>query len=274
MKQEQKKIMNNQFQTRDEQIYDRKKTSLVKAISEMKIDSLCLVLDDSLTYQQATKDVFLNKINDVFKHFKKTDDSLLVSEGNCNSKECPNYNNCGALFYSYKTGDNFNLIFEVDDDENVQDICCCQDFKSNMGVSKIKKGKELQIKFFEDELADFSPDSEYNYINITSLQALADFDSFKADSSSENEILDWLKKYSELNNALSFFDLRYINEHSFFHLYKTLFNYMDFLKTKEGCAKVIQICSSLLEEKKASKIWHTTNNLRFELRKSLNETAD
>lgn len=174
----------------------------------------------------------------------------MLAEGKCNSKECQNYKNCGALFYGDNTGDNFNLIFEEDDYDNIIDIRYCHEFKSHKTLRKIKNGRELKIDFYDDEVADFIPNSEYNYINTTSIEALTKFNNFVEDSTSEKDILDWLQKYSELNNSISFFDLIYLNEHSFYYLYKYLNSHTDFLNTEEGRTKVIQLCNSLLEEKK------------------------
>ena len=98
----QQNLILNQIKKSEVNLSNGNKESIVKAITQMNIDGLHQVLDNNLKYQNATKDVFLNKIDDLFKHLKKNDDTLLLAEGKCNSKECPNYQNCGAIFYGIK----------------------------------------------------------------------------------------------------------------------------------------------------------------------------
>ena len=119
---EQQKLLEHLNQMGDVQIFNRKKESIVKAITDMDLKILHLILDENLTYQDVTKEIFLGKLKEIFDEFNKTKDTLSAHFGKCNSKECPNYNNCGALFYSYKTGDNFNLIFEVDDSVSAAEV--------------------------------------------------------------------------------------------------------------------------------------------------------
>jgi len=45
----------------------------------MNVDMLELVLDDSKTYQNVSKDLFLNNLERLFKRFKERKDTSLVA---------------------------------------------------------------------------------------------------------------------------------------------------------------------------------------------------
>ena len=68
---EQLKLIQQLAELGDVTIVKRGATSLVNAISEMNIKGLVLILEDDVSYQDTTKTIFLEKLNEVFKEFKK-----------------------------------------------------------------------------------------------------------------------------------------------------------------------------------------------------------
>lgn len=248
MNPEQQKLIKQLLQLGDVKVFNRKKETIVKAITEMDLESLKLILDENLTYQDATKEMFLSKLEEIFNEFKNSKDTLQSHSGKCGSKDCSNHNKNGMLFCGRNSGKYFNLIIEDDENENVKDLYYCNVFKCNFEDKANKKGKSLEILVYEDEKANFKPSSHYNYINSTSLKAISDLNNFKDKTISKNEITDWLNEYSDFYGSMSIFNFRYKNEHKFYHFYYRAKVLNEYFILEEDCAKAMKLYDTLLED--------------------------
>ncbi len=245
---EQQKLIQQLLHLGDVKVFNRKKETIVQAITAMDLVSLELILDENLTCQDATKEIFLNKLNEIFDEVKKSKDTLQSYSGKCGSKDCSNHNKNGMLFCGRNSGKHFNLIIEEDDNENVKDLYYCNVFKCNFEDKVNKKGKPLKILIYEDEKANFNPSSHYNYINATSLKAISDLSNFKYETISKNELLDWLQEYFDFYGSKPIFDFRYKNEHNFYKIYRRAVDLKKYLTLDEDCAKAMRLYDTLLEE--------------------------
>jgi hypothetical protein len=245
---EQRKLLSQLLQMGNVIMFNRKKETIVKAITEMDLESLNLILDKNLTYQDASKEVFISKLEEIFYEFKKNNDTLQSYSGRCGSKDCSNFDKNGILFCGSNTGNHFNLIIEEDENDNVKDLYYCNVFKCNFEDKANKKGKSLEILVYEDEKANFKPSSHYNYINSTSLKAISDLNNFKDKTISKNEITDWLQEYSDFYGSMSIFNFRYKNEHKFYHFYYRAKVLNEYLILEDDCAKAMQLFDTLLED--------------------------
>ena len=245
---EQQNLIQQLSQMGDTFLFNRKKETIVKAITEMDIEYLERILDDKITYQEASKDVFLSKIRELFEEIKKSDDSLIINEGKCDSDQCSNYEKCGMMFYGNNTGKYFNLIIEEDDNKKVHDLYYCHAFKCNIINGEIENRKSLSIKIYEDEKVNFKPNSHYNYINSTSLKALLDLKYYKNKSISYSELNDWIQDYYDFFDSMSIFKLRYKNEYQFFHIYNRANDLKKYLLLEKDCSKAMQLYDSLFED--------------------------
>jgi hypothetical protein len=245
---EQQNLIKQLSQMGDTFLFNRKKETIVKAISEMDIEYLERILDDKITYQDTSKEIFLFKIQKIFEEIKKSDDALFINEGKCNSDQCTNYEKCGAMFYGNKTGKYFNLIIEEDKNKNVQDLYYCHAFKCNTTKVDSVNGKSLSIKIHDDEKANFKPNSHYNYINSKSLKAISDIKYFENNSISYDELNNWLQDYYDFFYSMSIFKLRYKNEYKFFHIYDRANDLKKYLLLEKDCSKAMQLHDSLLED--------------------------
>lgn len=245
---EQQKLINQLCQMGDVTIFNRKKETIVKAITEMDMVSLNLILDENLTYQDASKEMFLSKLEEIFYEFKKNNDTLQSYSGRCDSKDCSNHNKNGMLFCGRNSGKYFNVIIEEDENENVKDLYYCNVFKCNFEDKANKKGKSLEILVYEDEKANFKPSSHYNYINSTSLKAIADLNNFKNKTISKYELMDWLKEYADFYSSNPIFNFRYKNEHKFSNYYYRAKVLNEYLILEDDCAKAMRLYDTLLED--------------------------
>lgn len=245
---EQRKLMSQLLQMGDVIMFNRKKETIVKAITEMDLESLNIILDKNLTYQDASKEMFLSKLEEIFYEFKKNNDTLQSYSGRCGSKDCSNFDKNGMLFCGRNSGNHFNLIIEEDENENVKDLYYCNVFKCNFEDKVNKKGKSLEIYVYEDEKVNFKPSSHYNYINSTSLKAISDLSKFKNMNISKIEIMDWLQEYADFYSSNPIFNFRYKNEHKFNKYYYRAKVINEFLILEEECEKAIRLYDTLLED--------------------------
>ena len=244
---EQQKLLQHLNQIGEVQIFNRKKESIVKAITDMNLKILQVILDENLTYQEATKEIFLSKLKEIFDEFNKSRDTLSAHSGKCNSKECSNHNKNGVLFCGSNSGKHFNLMIEEDDNENVRDLYYCSDFKCNFEDKVNRKGKPLQVYIYEDEKANFKSSSDYKYINTTSLKAITDLTNFKDKTISKNELFAWLQEYFDFYSSMSLFKLRYKSEHQFYHIYDRANSLKKYLVLEEECAEAMRLYDTLID---------------------------
>lgn len=245
---EQQKLIQHLIQMGDITIFNRKKETVVKAIKEMDMVSLELILDENLTYQETSKEIFLSKLFNIFKEFKKSKDTLQTHSGKCGSKDCSNYDKNGILFCGKKTGKHFNLLIEEDENENVKDLCYCSSFRCNFEENVNKNGQSIDLFVYEDEKAKFRPSSHYEYINKKSIEAISDLSIFENKSISKVELFDWIDKYSDFYASKPIFDFRYKNEHKFYQTYRRVNDLKKYLELEDECAKAVKLFDTLIED--------------------------
>jgi len=215
---EQLKLLQQLSELGDVTIVKRGVTSLVNAISEMDIKALDLILEDNVSYQDTTKTIFLDKLDEVFREFKTKDNKLIAYHGKCNSNECINNNKTGVCFVGNISGRYINFIIEENEDGTIKDIYTCSVFCTDKNVINENKRK-LDIKVYKDEKINFTPTSTYNYINNKSISALNEIKQFNDCEISKEEIITWIKKYEELYNSLNWTNNFYKHHYSFYWLY-------------------------------------------------------
>ena len=245
---EQQKLIQQLLHLGDVKVFNRKKETIVQAITAMDLVSLELILDENLTYQDATKEIFLNKLNEIFDEVKNNKDTLQSHSGKCGSKDCSNHNKNGMLFCGRNSGKHFNLIIEEDENDNIKDLYYCNVFNCNFENKVNKNGKSIEVVVYEDEKANFKPGSHYNYINTTSLKAISDLSDFNDETISKNELMDWLQKYSDFYGSMSIFNFRYKNEHKFYKIYRRAVDLKKYLILEEDCAKAMRLYETLLDD--------------------------
>lgn len=215
---EQLKLIQQLAELGDVTIVKRGVTSLVNAISEMDIKGLELILEDNVSYQDTTKTIFLEKLDEVFKEYKKEDDKLIAYQGKCNSIECSNKNKNGISFVGNISGRYINFIIEQNEDSTVKDIYTCSDFCTNENVIN-ENNRKIHITVFNDEKVNFTPSSSYNYLKNKSITALNEIKQLNDSEISKEEIITWIKSYEELYNSMNWINNFYKHHYSFYWLY-------------------------------------------------------
>ena len=124
----------------------------------MNIDMLDLVLDDSKTYQDVSKDLFLKNLDKLFTRFKEKKDSyLLAFPGICSAEIC-NKGCTGFGFVGNHSKSHTAFIFDGDETQ-VNDIYICNSFESER--KDLLMNDFMAFEFADDEAADFKPTIDY-----------------------------------------------------------------------------------------------------------------
>lgn len=177
-----------------------KKPQIIQAISEMDILKLEELLDDNKTYQEATKQVFLEKLNEVFEKFKVKQDTQLISfSGSCNRESCTNNKGCtGLAFVGNASNNAMNLIFN-ESENNFEDIFKCSEFKTN--DESINPIANYNIDIRNDEKANFYPTPEKFEIIEKCKVAYNEIINANNNVLTNDKITNWLQDNSALSDA-------------------------------------------------------------------------
>jgi hypothetical protein len=120
------------------------KEALVLAISSMDIEDVKSILSSRYRYQDASKDVYVNKLFDLFSEYKSFGDNrFIVKNGCCNYKKC-NFGCSGYSFVGNVSKNYFNLILSETKNE-VSEIDYCHDFKIDELSEHLNKEIKLEI---------------------------------------------------------------------------------------------------------------------------------
>jgi len=132
---------------------------IVKAISEMDIEALKLLLDIIPDFDE--KEEFLAEANLEFKKFKENNDTHLIAHsGKCNGGHCDNFCSKGYSFTGNVSNTYYNVVFEIENGE-CKGICECYQFDVDDTIineaRKESKKKEFDSYEFTDSDLDDIP---------------------------------------------------------------------------------------------------------------------
>ena len=111
--------------------------SIFSFFKALDIVNLRLHLKDQYTYQETTKDIFLDKVESLFLELKNCGDTALsVYEGSCSDKRCNNCSKNGFRFVGNISGNYFDLIFVVEGDD-ITNIFNCEEFETHFQTENL-----------------------------------------------------------------------------------------------------------------------------------------
>ncbi|MGZ9676401.1 hypothetical protein [Flavobacterium sp. GNP001] len=228
MKPEQIRLIQKLAEVSEDAMVNNAPASLIDAISEMNCKAIELILEDKITYQDTTKTIFLQKLQEVFKEFQNKDNKLLAYEGKCNSDECINKNKKGIAFVGNKSGRYINFIIEEDEVCSVKGIYNCSDFYTDKRVIDENK-RQLNFIIYDDEKVTFVPSASYDYLKNKSITALNEMRQLNDSEISKDQIITWIKRYEELYDVIDRINNFYKYHHSFYWLYEHINQIFQFL---------------------------------------------
>lgn len=174
----------------------KQKDLIIDSISKMDSEMLSNVLDDNLTYQDTSKDIFIEKIEEAFCEFKELkDNKLLPIAGICNSTVCTNKGCKGYSFFGNVSGSTLDLIFD-EHNGKIQDVYYCNEMKNELKVTEYED--KIRIKIGFDENVNFKPSVQY-LINLQKAQeAFDEIKSYKGLIFSKDDISYLTEKFQPL----------------------------------------------------------------------------
>lgn len=170
-------------------------------MSKMDADMINLILDDNKTYQDAKKEVFIEKLSEALSTFiAKGDTELNVVKGECQNDKC--HKGCAGYAFIGNCSDyHLDLIIEGAQNE-ILDMYYCSDFKSCS--EKLDENKNFCIDIKHDEEAKFVPPE---WFLMSSHQCSIACDEIMRDGLPLQVVNiqlaeRWLEKYAELYDSV------------------------------------------------------------------------
>lgn len=210
-----------------------KKETVINAIKTMDIDLLDVVLDNSNSYLDVPKEIFLKELSTKFKGIKKQGitEFYKVSKGTC--QKC--YTGYSGYTFLTKNNDYLDLLIE-EKDNSIIDITQCTNFKNE---EEITKKENIFLYFKKDIRTSYIPTSQHLSQQKGIEKAESEFKEF------ENQIIDleiienWNNKWSELFNSVKYMNLDYSFVSSFLSTYYSAQNILSIKKDNPLAEKAL-----------------------------------
>ena len=165
---------------------------IVLAICRMDVPALHTLLSDRYTYQEASKEVFISKLRNLFLRYRTAGDSRLIpSSGFCPAENCNNCGIKGFRFIGELSRNYLDLIFEWDGTE-LKDIVNCARFEP---LQNEVLGMEYSIHVRMDESAGFGKDIDYHILLSNSMEALDALQDLPNHEITFPLLKNWILKY-------------------------------------------------------------------------------
>ena len=214
------------------------KDLILKYISEMDSEMLSMVLSDDKTYQEATKTVFLEKLEELFVEFKENGETLLTPyNGTCGSEDCTNRGCTGYSFVGEASKESIDLIFDESEDI-VKDIYNC-----NFMLSEYKDRENCHSKFLyvsPDEEAKYIPSPDYLYKVQLCQKAIDEISSSDKTYLTKDDYIYWLEKYKGLKDSLKDIHIVFNKTRMFSDIYFSFSEMVEFLEYEADAFKGLQ----------------------------------
>lgn len=179
--------------------------SILHSFTQMDITILRRYLKDEYTYEETTKEIFLNEIEAIFEaHRNSGDTELWLYPGICNGKTCPNCGKKGYRFMGNNSKNYTDLIFEVEGDD-IKDIYSCEEFKPNTKITGLGMRASIDIQL--DERASFPKTPDYWAKVYAAQDAYNELVTNPARNLSFEEMKYWLDKHALLYNRLGGYEV-------------------------------------------------------------------
>jgi hypothetical protein len=188
-------------------------------MSKLDIEMIELILDDHKTYQDVSKTIFIERLQNVLDNFISNGDThLKLLNGECNN--C--YKSCKGYSFIGNTSANHLDLIIVGSSTEIFDIYDCTDFSLN--EEDIELSKKYKIEIYADEAINFVPSIEYIDSMCIVEEALEELQHLLEFSIDFNKINEWLEKY----RLLTFDLLHYQNQSYKFDSFSDIFNTLDY----------------------------------------------
>lgn len=234
------------------------KETIAKAIKEMNIDLLDVVLDNDKAYMEVSKEAFIKTLKNKFDNLKKQGVNKFekVLEGTCN--KC--YKGCKGYTFLTKNNDYLDLLFKEENNEIVN-IFRCSDFKNEENL--IKKNC-IYFRFKKDESKNYNPSSYIASLQKQAEVAVKEFEKFENKITDIEEFVFWFKDNKKLYHSVKDLHWDYNFVWSFLSIYVTIENFNELVKNHNSANKALAEFNNSSEKSMIDwLIKYEKSNLRF-----------
>jgi hypothetical protein len=171
----------------------------------MDTDMLSLALNESRTYQETVKDVFVSKLDEVFQIFKSNGNTALIPyAGKCGSEECTNRGCRGYSFFGNVSNDFLSLIFE-EEEGSITDIHNCYFMIPENADWEFSN--QITLNIYTEDKASFFPTFDYSTTQQKCEEAINDLQKAFNNRITNEDASSWLTYYNPLKDKSSHYIL-------------------------------------------------------------------
>jgi len=172
----------------------------------MDIAKLRLYLKDEYTYEDTTKEIFLNEIESIFEAHKNSGDTeLIIYKGACaGSKICDNCGKKGYRFVGNHSKNYMDLLFIMESDD-IKDIFDCSYFKTDVEIEGLET--KADIYFNQDDLVTFIKPPGYNSKVYAATSAYSEIITSPPKRIDFEELSDWLDNHTVSDALIGSYDV-------------------------------------------------------------------
>lgn len=219
------------------------KEAALDCFKKMDAEMLCLLLDNNHTYQDATKEVFVDKVNQIFEKLKsKGDTEILIENGSCACPDCKSETVFGYSFIGNVSFGAFILMFKTEH-ERIVDIYRCNanyekdgyyepyEFEYENQVISISDYYSIDIA--RDEKPDFKPTENYLLFIHNCQTQYAALESKKNTAIDINYIINWLNQSKELSLSCPLYNGKHMPFLTKYTFLKETVEFLDYMHEAE-----------------------------------------
>lgn len=216
-----------------------KKQLILQSFEKMDINMLHVLLNDDITFQDASKETFLSKLEVVFSKLKAEGDSCLqLHKGFCKSDACDNKGCKGFSFIGNKSNYYIDLIFTETEDD-FTDIYYCHEFQTD--DRSVEKECSVPIEIKKDETQGFVPTIDFLLVSQKCKTACDELLVLNKVPIGSEVYLKWLQKHQSLNDSLDFwYAIKYVELCIFNSLHRELTELRGFLAFSSEAKQAVE----------------------------------
>lgn len=218
--------------------------------ASMDIDRLQFHLKEEYSYQDTTKEIFLNEVERIFEEHKKAGDTeLLIYEGKCAGVGCDHCKRGGFRFIGNHSRNYFDLIFIMYSDD-IKDIFDCLGFKTTEYHEELKNSASIDINI--DDQITFNKTPEY-WANVNAATtAYEELMATRPRMLTYDDMCYWLDRHAFTikNIANGDFISSRMRWGDFTNLYEKLSDFRDYLSVYENTFSRANDAYQLIAEEK------------------------
>lgn len=209
-----------------------------ETISSLDTTYINAYLDDTISYNNCSKDSFLSKLDELFSKIKSYGNTQLsVSYLGAIEEVVVLKCNRTQHFLSFKIKKDhkyFELINYVDDE-----------IMNNFNVSS---EFQIQLLFFKDDMRNFVPNARYNNVDNRYLNNVLGIETLEKGLLDIDVLQDWLDDYELEYDALTPSKLQYRNCYKFYHYYNILTDYREYMELNFAAIEAVEAFAQVYNE--------------------------